>query len=131
MCLPDFADGQDHISVEEREHLLEKIYRLLNPESIGVSHDAMDRITSPVDREKYLAAVQLTKDSAVNRSTSLLVLPTSLSPASSAVSVDTASSLKQRTKSESAHSTDNSLKLLPPPRHKRMKAAAKVQNVER
>ncbi|KAL5016035.1 hypothetical protein ScPMuIL_005624 [Solemya velum] len=127
-----FLDGLDHISAPEREHLLGEIYKLLNPESISVSHEALDRITSPVDKEKYLAAIQLAKDSgyAVNRSASLLVLPTNLSsPSSSTLSIDAATSPKQRTKSESDQLKDNSLKLMPPPRHKRLKAsAAKLQN---
>ncbi|KAJ8312666.1 hypothetical protein KUTeg_010039 [Tegillarca granosa] len=55
-----FLEGYDHISVEDKEILLAEVYELLrleSPEENNSSHE----MTS-VEKEKYLAAVQLTKD---------------------------------------------------------------------
>ncbi|KAJ8312377.1 hypothetical protein KUTeg_009750 [Tegillarca granosa] len=55
-----FLEGYDHISVEDKEILLAEVYELLRLESPEESNSS--REMTSVEKEKYLAAVQLTKD---------------------------------------------------------------------
>lgn len=54
-----FSDSLKDISIENRESLLSSIYELLNPTSIQVREEELEKFSSNVDREKYLAAIHV------------------------------------------------------------------------
>lgn len=54
-----FIDSLKDISIENRESLLSSIYELLNPTSIQVREEELEKFSSNVDREKYLAAIHV------------------------------------------------------------------------
>ncbi|XP_071180234.1 uncharacterized protein [Mytilus edulis] len=55
-----FLDNYDHISVSDKELLLSHVYELLRLES--EEQDNLEQFTSPLDREKYMAARQISKE---------------------------------------------------------------------
>ena len=55
-----FLDNYDHLSVGDKELLLSHVYELLRLES--EEQDVVDHFSSPLDREKYMAARQISKD---------------------------------------------------------------------
>lgn len=55
-----FVDNYDHISVSDKELLLSHVYELLRLES--EEQDNLEQFTSPLDREKYMAARQISKE---------------------------------------------------------------------
>ena len=97
-----FSENYDHISLEERELLLSEIYTLLYPSPVHVSEEDLTKIKSPLDRQKYLAAVELaqSRSSPIHKSSSVLVLPTQYSSSKSS-SNQSSPALKPRHKSES------------------------------
>lgn len=98
-----FLENYDHISLEEREVLLWEIYSLFNPATVHVSEEDLTKIKSPLDRQKYLAAIELAQNrsSALHKSSSVLVLPTQCSSSKSSSSNQSSPALRPRHKSES------------------------------
>lgn len=98
-----FLESYDHISLEERELLLSEIYTLLNPTTVNVSEEDLTKIKSPLDRQKYLAAIELaqSRNSALQKSSSVLVLPTQCSTSKSSSSNQSSPAPRPRHKSES------------------------------
>ncbi|XP_052269130.1 uncharacterized protein LOC127870729 isoform X1 [Dreissena polymorpha] len=74
-----FLESYDNISLEEREILLSEIYNLLNPTPVCVSQEDLTRLTSPVEKRKLYAAIELaqTKRSMIPRSISNNAIPSS------------------------------------------------------
>lgn len=99
-----FLESYDHISLEEREQLLSEIYSLLNPSTIHASEEDLTKIKSPFDRQKYLAAVELAQNrsSQLQKSSSVLVLPTQRTSSKSSSSSQSSPATRQRHRSESS-----------------------------
>ena len=99
-----FSESYDHISLEEREQLLSEIYSLLNPSTIHASEEDLTKIKSPFDRQKYLAAVELAQNrsSQLQKSSSVLVLPTQRTSSKSSSSSQSSPATRQRHRSESS-----------------------------
>lgn len=99
----DVVGNYDHVSVDERELLLSKIYNLFHPGTVHASEEDLTKITSPVDKTKYYAAIQLAQVKGdVPRAHSVFVLPSHSSMAKSASLTRGLPVIKARHKSESA-----------------------------
>jgi len=93
----------DHVNVDERELLLSKIYHLFNPGTVHASEEDLTKITSPVDKTKYYAAIQLAQvKNDVPHAHSVFVLPPHYPSAKSRSLTRSSPVIKARHKSESA-----------------------------
>ncbi|XP_060067281.1 uncharacterized protein LOC132547535 [Ylistrum balloti] len=98
-----FLEGYDHISLEDRELLLAEVYELLRLEQ-KTDEDDTHRLQTPVEHQKYQAAITLAKDksSAFHRSQSVPVVLTFSQPSTIPSSPSSSSPTpKLRKKSES------------------------------
>lgn len=80
-----FLDNYDHLSVSDKELLLSHVYELLRLES--EEQDIMDHFSSPLDRQKYMVARQISKDGQYNgRTSAVIYLPSNNSTRSTSPS---------------------------------------------
>ena len=88
--------------MKDRELLLSEIYNLLNPQTVSASEEDLTKITSPVEKKKYFAAIEVAQDrnNGVPRASSVLTLPSHYSSVKSP-SNQLSPKVKPRHKSES------------------------------
>ena len=116
----------EHITPEDREILLSEIYLLLNPATVHASKEDLTRLTSPVEKRKYYAALEVAqiKSSTLPRSisNSVLTSQTGFTPGQKVCSLTRSPAMtKPRHKSESG------VAKLSKPRHKSESGIGKMK----